>query len=221
MNRGTSWGPRAIARRSRRGKPFDAWLDLEWEEDALARQLVAEEPDGMTLDAIGEHLDLTRERVRQIEQDALRKLRYPQLGNDVVELDGWSFAVLECLDCASPSVRLNGRQELCSGCSALRRASTPRGRRRDHAWSPSPSMEWSRRKLADARLAAAAIRRADPREVEPRAPSGSAGAAPSTDLSQGMASVKVGADGIRIRVRPTTRSDSTWSGRYRGPRSTE
>ena len=200
VNRGPSWGPRAIARRSRRGKPFDAWLDLEWEEDALARQLVAEEPDGMTLDAIGEHLDLTRERVRQIEQDALRKLRRPELGNDVVELDGWSFAVLECPDCLSPFVRLNGRQELCAGCSSRRRASTPKGRRRDHAWSPSPSMERSRRKLADARLAVAVIRRADPRELELLG-------------SRDMALVKVGADGIRIRVRAMMRSEVRWSGR--------
>jgi hypothetical protein len=187
VNRGTSWGPRAIARRSRRGKPFDPWLDLEWEEDALAQQLVAEEPDGMTLDAIGEHLDLTRERVRQIEQEALKKLRSPELGNDVVEFDGWSFAVLECLDCCSPFIRLNGRQELCESCSARRRASTPKGRRRDHAWSPSSSMERSRKKLADARLAAASIRKAQRRDVD----------APSAPPVR----VRIGEDGIRIRVR--------------------
>lgn len=180
VNRGTSWGPRAIARRSRRGKPFDAWLDLEWEEDALARQLVAEEPDGMTLDAIGEHLDLTRERVRQIEQEALKKLRRPELGNSMVEFEGWTFAVPDCADCASPFLRLNGRQELCAPCSERRRASTPKGRSRDHAWTPTPQMDRERLKLSDARLAAALIRRTGSRPIR----------------------VKIGEDGIAIRVRP-------------------
>jgi hypothetical protein len=185
VNRGTSWGPRAIARRIRRGKPFDAWLDLEWEEDALARQLVDEEPDGMTLDAIGEHLDLTRERVRQIEQDALRKLRDSDLGNVVVVLDGWSFAVLRCPDCDSQFVRLNGRQELCASCSRRRRAATPKGRSRDHAWAPTPAMERRRRRLADARLAAAEVRRM----------------IGSERIAHKQKSALVGDDGIALRVR--------------------
>lgn len=185
VNRGTSWGPRAIARRSRRGKPFDAWLDLEWEEDALARQLVSEEPDGMTLDSIGEHLDLTRERVRQIEQEALKKLRHPELGNAVVEFGEWAFAVPDCADCDSPFLRLNGRQELCASCSEHRRASTPKGRSRDHAWTPTSAMDRERRKLSDARLAAALIRRRPLRRLR-----------------------KIGKDGVAIRVRPMMRSEA-------------
>ncbi len=195
VNRGTSWGPRAIARRSRRGKPFDAWLDLEWEEDALARRLVDEEPDGMTLDAIGEHLDLTRERVRQIEQDALRKLRDPSLGNDVLVADGWAFGVLDCMDCGSSFVRLSGRQEICASCSVRRRGSTPKGRSRDHAWAPTPRMDRERARLSDARLAAAVIRRTHGKVPKP--------------ADRDMTLVRVGPDGIRIRVRPMTR----WSGR--------
>lgn len=37
--------------------------------------IVAENPNGMTLDEIGQVLGVTRERVRQIEFSALRKLR--------------------------------------------------------------------------------------------------------------------------------------------------
>lgn len=35
-----------------------------------------------TLEEVGEHVHLTRERVRQIESRALSKLRHPSLDND-------------------------------------------------------------------------------------------------------------------------------------------
>lgn len=44
-------------------------------DDPRAQYVVAAHPDGLTLDEIGELLGLTRERVRQIEEQALASLR--------------------------------------------------------------------------------------------------------------------------------------------------
>jgi DNA-directed RNA polymerase sigma subunit (sigma70/sigma32) len=46
-----------------------------YEEDFAARVFVAMHPDGATLEQVGAVLDVTRERIRQIEAAALRKLR--------------------------------------------------------------------------------------------------------------------------------------------------
>lgn len=42
-------------------------LDVPWEQDAACQRLVRNNPEGMTLEAIGIACGLTRERVRQIE----------------------------------------------------------------------------------------------------------------------------------------------------------
>jgi RNA polymerase primary sigma factor len=42
--------------------------------------------DPWTMSAVGKHLGLTRERVRNIENRALAKLRHPSCGVDLEEL---------------------------------------------------------------------------------------------------------------------------------------
>lgn len=48
--------------------------DLPFEDDPEAQRFVEENPSGATLSEIGACLGVTRERVRQIEEEALRKL---------------------------------------------------------------------------------------------------------------------------------------------------
>jgi len=61
----------------------DPWHDLEWNEHLDAMKIVAENPNGMTLEEIGATLGITRERVRQIEYQALEKLIVDGFGYDV------------------------------------------------------------------------------------------------------------------------------------------
>ena len=50
-------------------------------EDPKAQALVDDNPDGMMLSEIADYLGLTRERVRQIEAQALQKLAGPKPGD--------------------------------------------------------------------------------------------------------------------------------------------
>lgn len=71
------------------GRPMAACPS--WDEDAIARELVARNPDGLGLDQIGEHLGLSRERVRQVEARALEQLRHAleAEGLDADEVGAW------------------------------------------------------------------------------------------------------------------------------------
>ena len=60
--------------------------DLEVLEHHCALDVVDANPDGMTLQAVGELLGIGRERVRQIEEGALRRLRRAQLRERYQEL---------------------------------------------------------------------------------------------------------------------------------------
>jgi len=55
-----------------RGRPVIECVPFD--EDPIAVELVARNPDGLTLEQIGEYLGLTRERVRQVQEMALAKV---------------------------------------------------------------------------------------------------------------------------------------------------
>jgi predicted transcriptional regulator len=64
--------------RGRRGGvkhgPADFDIDAEWADECVAES-VRLHPDGMTLHEVGVLVGLSRERIRQIEESALRKIR--------------------------------------------------------------------------------------------------------------------------------------------------
>ena len=96
-------------------RPFDPWADLEWEEHDEARRIVAENPDGMTLEEVGQVLGVTRERVRQIEAAALEKLREGTGLGEAATLGAVTVALVECQRCGLLFVR-RGRLTLCELC---------------------------------------------------------------------------------------------------------
>lgn len=51
------------------------WDLLEWEDDPGAQAFLAQHPGGATLEEVAAALGVTRERVRQIEEIAMRKCR--------------------------------------------------------------------------------------------------------------------------------------------------
>ncbi len=75
------WDPELVLTAPRGGhRPPDARIPQidprsPWADDEVAQKLVRDNPHGMTLDEVGIAFGITRERVRQIEQRAIQKLR--------------------------------------------------------------------------------------------------------------------------------------------------
>lgn len=105
---------------------FNPWLDLEWEQHPEAMQVVADHPEGMTLEQIGAKMGITRERVRQIEASALEKLR-AGLGSLVIACSNGAIAIPDCGRCGRPFVRRGGRDTRCEECARI-----PKRRRAPH-----------------------------------------------------------------------------------------
>ncbi len=104
--------PKLPPSRRSRGGAFDPWLDLEWELHAEAREVVTENPDGMTLEQVGNVLGITRERVRQIEAIALEKLRTGLDTAQTVQANGHTVALTQCEECYEFFPR-EGRRKYC------------------------------------------------------------------------------------------------------------
>jgi hypothetical protein len=109
-------------KRRAKGRIYDPWSDLEWEQHAEAKEVVAAHPDGMTLEEVGRWLGITRERVRQIEAGALVKLR-DGTGGATATVGGLAIALVDCETCGLPFVRQGrgrgpgrGESHVCEGC---------------------------------------------------------------------------------------------------------
>lgn len=111
--------------RHARGRAFDPWLDLEWEQHAEAREIVAKHPDGMTLEQVGNVLGVTRERVRQIEAIALGKLRTGLDAAETVDSGEHTVAMTQCEECFEFFPRV-GRRKFCDEHRHLEKAPRPR-----------------------------------------------------------------------------------------------
>lgn len=89
-----------------------------------AQDAVRAHPHGMTLEEIGQVMHITRERVRQIENTALRKLA-ENSGNDITWIRNLTIATPDCKRCGETFVRKHGRQMFCDACDATRRRRKP------------------------------------------------------------------------------------------------
>lgn len=101
-------------RDGRTKRHWNKWDDLPWEHHQEAQELVELHPDGMTLEQIGAVMGITRERVRQIENIAFRKLnrvRRALKEGDTVVLEGPI-----CEGCNKRFERKSGRQTFCYTC---------------------------------------------------------------------------------------------------------
>ena len=60
------------------GQTYDIFLTLsDREEEVLRLRFGLDDGKARTLEEVGQHFEVTRERIRQIEAKALRKLRHP------------------------------------------------------------------------------------------------------------------------------------------------
>jgi predicted DNA-binding protein (UPF0251 family) len=97
----------------------DPWAELEWHQHREAIEAVRLHPEGMTLEQIGTKMGITRERVRQIEGTALRKL-IECTGSEVIDIGQHTFAAPDCERCSRPFVRSTGSDRWCVECSKWR-----------------------------------------------------------------------------------------------------
>lgn len=99
--------------------PGDPWAELEWHNHPEAIDAVRRHPEGMTLEQIGKAMKITRERVRQIESGALRKLIdnvRRDVGTEVIEIGGHTFRCPDCERCGQAFVPRNGSERMCEVC---------------------------------------------------------------------------------------------------------
>jgi hypothetical protein len=95
--------------------PSNVWKELEWEEHLDAMELVCKNPDGMTLEEVGDIIGVTRERVRQIEVVAIRKLLTGVGLGDFIDTGRYAIPLTECTECETLFVR-DGSEYLCDDC---------------------------------------------------------------------------------------------------------
>jgi len=100
----------------------------------------------MTLEQVGEVLGVTRERVRQIEAVAMKKLRDGIGLAEAVTVDGVTVAVVICERCDLYYPR-EGRSKICADCAdppdrrRRRRSRNPRTPRRRISAVPPPVVQ--------------------------------------------------------------------------------
>ena len=101
------WNPIQRKRFPLRKEMSDAWNLPLWADDWVW-YVTHVHPDGLTLDQVGEFYGLTRERIRQLEEGALRKLR------KAAELKGKTLDMRELLS-EMDQVRSSNQNALGSG----------------------------------------------------------------------------------------------------------
>lgn len=156
---------------------FDAWADVEWEDHAEARDLVARFPSGMSYDEIAIAMGITRSRVQQVEAIALRKLRDGTAG-DYALAGGIAVPVGRCRRCGDPFVRRYGRQSTCVACVRRRDVPVDAALARAAALSRHRGTDEGSARRIEARRESLARREEEPRtRVRGRTPYGSVSAA--------------------------------------------
>ena len=93
--------------------PYALWkaLDDEWFSDRERKVLTLRYKDGLTLEKTGEVFGVQRERIRQIQARALRKLRHPRLSRHyrLDTLERWHEAEEELSKMRLENIRLHNK----------------------------------------------------------------------------------------------------------------